>query len=148
MPEATIRFQSPASAPELRRLLSDPTFVASSIPQVIAVEKTGETTALWTVEIKLGPMVRKSVYRGELVEASDAGVRFRAQGPEATIEGALSFAPATPSGTEVGLTLSMKGNGALRSIVDAYLAKRVKEDAARFVHHLEERVGRAPPPAP
>jgi carbon monoxide dehydrogenase subunit G len=148
MPEATIRFHSPAPASELRRLLSDPTFVASSIPQVIAVERTGDTTALWTVEVKLGPMVKKSVYRGELVEASDAGVRFRAQGPEATIEGTLSFAPADPSGTDVGLTLRMQGNGALRVVVDAYLAKRVKTDAEKFVQSLEERVGRpeAPPP--
>ena len=58
MPEATIRFHTPAPATELRRLLSDPTFVASSIPQVVAVETTGATTALWTVEVKLGPMVK------------------------------------------------------------------------------------------
>ena len=36
----------------------------------------------------------------------------------------------------------MKGNGALRAVVDAYLAKRVKEDAATFVRNLEARVGR------
>lgn len=148
MPEATIRFRSPAAVSVLRRLLSDPTFVASSVPQVVAVEKTGETTALWTVAVKLGPMTRRSVYRGELLEASDAGVRFRAEGPEATIEGTISFAPAAPSGTEVGLTLSMKGNGALRSIVDAYLAKRVKEDAEKFVRSLEDKVGRPSSPAP
>jgi len=148
VPEATIRFRSPATVPELRRLLSDPAFVAAGIPQVVAVEKTGETTALWTVEVKVGPMTRKSVYRGELVEASDTAVRFRAQGPEATIEGAISFAPATPSGTEVGVTLSMKGNGVLRSIVDAYLGKRVKDDAEKFVQSLENRVGRPSPSAP
>ena len=148
MPEANVSFRSSASVGELRRLLSDPTFVASSIPQVVAVERTGETTALWTVEVKLGPMTKKSLYRGELLDATDAGVRFRAQGPEATIEGTLAFAPAVPSGTDVALTLSMKGNGALRSVVDAYLGRRVRDDAEKFVRALEERVGRPPAAAP
>jgi carbon monoxide dehydrogenase subunit G len=144
MPEAKLEFRAPASAAELRRLLSDPTFVASNVPQVVAVEPTGPTTANWTVEVKLGPIARKSLYRGELVEASDAGVRFRAQGPEATIEGSLSFAPAVPSGTLVGLTLSMKGVGALRAVIDAYLAKRVQGDAQQFAQNLARRLGAAP----
>jgi carbon monoxide dehydrogenase subunit G len=146
MPEATIRFRTPAVASDLRRLLSDPSFVAAGIPQVVAVEPTGPTTARWTVQIKLGPMTKKSVYLGELLEATDAGVRFRATGPEATIEGGLTFAPASPDGTEVALTLSMRGNGALRSVVDAYLAKRVKDDAAEFVQRLERRVRESAPP--
>ena len=147
MPEASLRFHSAVAAAELRRRLSDPTFVASNIPQVLAVEPTGPTTANWTVEVKLGPMVKKSLYRGELLEASDARVRFRADGPEATIEGALTFAPAEPAGTDVGLTLAMKGNGALRAVVDAYLAKRVKGDAEQFVANLERRLA-GPSPAP
>ena len=60
----------------------------------MGVQKTSETTALWTVQIKIGPMTRKSVYQGELLEATDGGVRFRATGPEATIEGSLAFVPA------------------------------------------------------
>jgi carbon monoxide dehydrogenase subunit G len=144
MPEATIRFLSPAGPSELRRILSDLSFVASNVPQVLSVEKTGETTALWTVQVKLGPMTRKSVYQGELLEANDARVRFRAQGPEATIEGTLSFTAATPSGTDVALTLSMKGNGPLRAVVDAYLGKRVREDAEKFAQGLANRVGGPP----
>ncbi len=147
MPEATLAFTSPAPASELRRLLSDPTFVAANIPQVLAVERTGPTTALWTVEVKLGPMARKSQYRGELLEASDTGVRFRAVGPEATIEGTLTFAPSGTSGTEVGLTLSMKGQGALRAVVDAYLAKRVRGDAEAFVRNLSAKLGGAAAPS-
>jgi carbon monoxide dehydrogenase subunit G len=140
MPEATLRFPIAADPPTLRRLLSDPAFLATTVPQVVGVEKTSETTALWTVQVKIGPMTRKSVYRGELLEGSDRGVRFRATGPEATIEGSVSFVP-TSGGTDVELRLSMTGNGPLRSVVDAYLGKRIREDAAQFAQSLRARVG-------
>ncbi len=68
------------------------------------MEKSSETTALWTVLIKIGPISRKSIYHGELLEATDDGVRFRATGPEATIEGSVSFVPAA-GGTDAELRL-------------------------------------------
>lgn len=144
MPEATIKFHTAADPSTLRRLLSDPAFVAGGIPQVVAVEKTSETTARWTVQIKLGPLTRKSQYDGELVEATESLVRFRATGPEATIDGSVGFSPRPTGGTDVDLTLSMKGGGPLKSVIDSYLAKRVREDAEQFARNLEARVGPAP----
>ena len=148
MPDATIRFTTRADVATLGRLLADPSFVAAGIPQVVAVETTGPTTALWTVEVKLGPITRKSLYRGELLESTPTGVRFRADGPEATIEGRVVFAPSATGGTEVEFTLSMKGLGPLHAVVDAYLAKRVRTDAEKFAKSLEERVGPAAPGTP
>jgi carbon monoxide dehydrogenase subunit G len=110
------------------------------------VEKTSETTALWTVQIKIGPITRKSVYRGELLEATEAGVRFRATGPEATIDGTVAFAPAGGA-TDVELRLAMKGSGPLGAVVDAYLGKRVRDDAEKFAESLRTRVGRRDPPS-
>ena len=144
VPEATLRFHAPADPATLRRLLSDPAFLAESVPQVVSVEATGATTALWTVLVKIGPISRKSVYRGELIEATDALVRFRATGPEATIEGAVTFAPAA-GGSDAEVRLVMQGTGPLRAVVDAYLAKRVREDVERFAKSLETRAG--PPPS-
>jgi carbon monoxide dehydrogenase subunit G len=141
MPEATIRFASRTPTARLARLLSDPTFVAGGIPQVVAVERTGETTALWTVEVKIGPISRKSVYRGELLGASESEVRFRAEGPEATIDGSVKLHPSATGGTDVEFTLAMKGLGPLRAVVDAYLAKRVRGDAERFAQSLDDRAG-------
>ena len=140
MPEATLRFHTLADPPTLRRLLSDPAFLAETVPQVVGVEKTSETTALWTVQIKIGPIARKSVYQGELLEATDAVVRFRATGPEATIEGSVGFTAAS-GGTDVELRLSMKGIGPLRAVVDSYLARRVRNDAEKFALSLGARVG-------
>jgi carbon monoxide dehydrogenase subunit G len=144
VPEATLRFHTEADPATLRRLLSDPAFLAESVPQVVGVQKTSETTALWTVQIKIGPMTRKSLYQGELLEATDNVVRFRATGPEATIEGSVSFALVS-GGTDVELRLSMKGSGPLRAVVDAYLGKRVREDAAKFAESLGNRVRGSPP---
>lgn len=144
MPEATVRFRTRADPLTLRKLLSDPTFVAGHIPQVVGVERTSETTARWTVLIALGPIRRKSVYEGELVEATDSSVTFRAVGPEATIEGRVSFVPKRSGGSDAELTLSMKGSGPLKAVVDAYLARRVREDAERFAQGLEARVKKSP----
>jgi carbon monoxide dehydrogenase subunit G len=140
VPAATIQFRVPAPVARLRTLLADPTFVASKIPQVIAVEKTSATTARWTVRIKIGPIARTSLYEGELVEQTDAGVRFRAKGPESVIEGHLEFRPDPPEGTGVTLTLTMTGLGPLRAVVDAYLSKRVKDDASQFATALSEHL--------
>jgi carbon monoxide dehydrogenase subunit G len=148
VPEATVTLRSAADPPSLRRLLADPTFVASSVPQVVSVERTSETTALWTVLIKLGPISKKSLYRGELLEATDALVRFRATGNEATIEGTVRLTPAAPAGTELALTLTMNGTGPLRSVVDAYLGKRVREDAEKFAAALDRAAGGPPAASP
>jgi carbon monoxide dehydrogenase subunit G len=146
-PEATVEFRAAATAAKLRELLADPSYVAGLIPQVVAVKPISPTTAQWTVLVKVGPISRKSEYSGELLEASDAGVRFRATGPEATIEGRLAFVPVAEDATEVRLTLTMTGQGALRAVVDAYLAKRVKPDADQFVRSLEARLTPAGAPS-
>lgn len=145
MPESTVRFRAPAAPEALHRSLSDPTFVAALIPQVVGVERTGERTAQWTVAIKLGPISRKSLYQGELLEGSEAGVRFRARGPEATIEGRLAFVAAPPDATDVTLTLTMTGTGALRAVIDSYLAKRVGPDAEEFARNLAAKLDATPP---
>jgi carbon monoxide dehydrogenase subunit G len=148
MPDATIRFASRAPPATLSRLLSDVTFVAAGIPQVIAVERTGEKTAVWTVEVKLGPITRRSAYQGELLGSSDSEVRFRATGPEATIEGSVRMMPTPSGGSDVDFTLSMKGVGPLRAVVDAYLAKRVRTDAEKFAKSLDDRVDGPAAPNP
>jgi len=144
MPSATLEFHSEADPATLRSRLADPLFVASLVPQVVAVDSTSPTTARWTVLVKLGPISRKSSYDGELLEATDSSVRFRANGPEATIEGTLGLRAGTPRGTEVTLTLTMSGQGPLRSVVDAYLAKRVKTDVEQFASSLERKLVPAP----
>jgi carbon monoxide dehydrogenase subunit G len=151
MPEATVRFTSRHPASVLAKCLSDTAFVAGGIPQVVAVERTGTTTATWTVEVRIGPISRKSAYRGELLGASDSEVRFRAEGPEAMIDGSVRMTPHASAGTDVEFTLSMKGLGALRSVVDAYLAKRVRGDAEKFAQGLDGRIDAvtsATPPSP
>lgn len=142
MPESSASFRSGAPPGRLRELLADPTFVASVMPEVVKVVKTGPTTALWTVRLTLGPLTRESQYQGELLSASDTEVRFRANGPEATVEGTVTLAPAG-DGTDVGVRLLAQGKGALRAIVDSVLARRLKDDVRRFSKSLEEKV-RAP----
>jgi carbon monoxide dehydrogenase subunit G len=139
MPSSTARVTVPLPPTRLGPLLRDLEFVASLLPQVTKVEKTGETTALWTVRLKIGPFSKSSVYRGELVRASETAVDFEAEGDEARIRGAISIAPAPPSGSEVQLTLEATGKGTLAAIVNSALARRLPEEVAEFTSQLQRR---------
>jgi carbon monoxide dehydrogenase subunit G len=141
MPNATATFVAKAPPERVRELVSDLDFVASAIPQVRAVEKTGPTTANWTVELQFGLVRRTMHFRGELVASAADSIRFRAEASEATVEGAIGLVPREAGReTEVRLRLEMRGAGPLRFIIDNYLAGRVRADAEAFARVLETRL--------
>lgn len=140
MAEATVTFRSAADPARLQRTVSDPGTVASLMPEVTKVEPTGPTTARWTVRLQIGPLRRESVYEGELLESTATGVRFRATGPEAVVEGRVEFAAADSGGTDVRVVLTTSGRGPLKPVVDAALARRVKDDVRRFATALEAKL--------
>jgi carbon monoxide dehydrogenase subunit G len=141
VPNAEAAFVAPAPIERVRELLSDLDFVASAIPQVRSVEKTGPDSANWTVELRFGMVKRTMVFRGDVYERTPDAMRFRATSSEATVEGAIRLAPRDDGrSTDVTVSLSMRGEGPLRFIIDNYLASRVRGDADAFAHALERRV--------
>jgi carbon monoxide dehydrogenase subunit G len=141
MPSATISFLLPAAPDRIVGLLKDPKFLASNIPQVVGVDVRTTTTATWLVEIKIGPLLRRTEFQGELLEASDQRVRFAARGPEATIAGQIDLVPQDGQSTELTLRLEMSGAGPLRPIIDGYLKRRVQGDAEAFAQSLIRQLG-------
>jgi carbon monoxide dehydrogenase subunit G len=148
MPTATITFPLPAAPERIVELLQDPKFLASNIPQVVGVQPRSATTATWLVEIKLGPLTRRTEFQGELVEASERRIRFSARGADATIEGQIDLVPQGPHTTALTLRLDMSGAGPLRVVIDGYLKRRVQGDAEAFARSLTKHLSESAPPPP
>jgi carbon monoxide dehydrogenase subunit G len=146
MPTSTITFTLPASPTRIVDLLKDPKFLASNIPQVVGVEPKTATTATWLVEVKLGPLTRRTEFQGELLEATDRRVRFAARGADATIEGQIDLAPQSAGATSLTLRLDMTGAGPLRVVIDGYLKRRVQADAEAFARSLTRHLSESPVP--
>ncbi|MFZ1022712.1 MAG: SRPBCC family protein [Thermoplasmata archaeon] len=146
MPTATITFNLPAAPSRIVDLLKDPKFLASNIPQVVGVEPRSATTATWLVEIKLGPLTRRTEFQGELLDATESRVRFAARGADATIEGQIDLAPQDFQTTALTLRLDMTGAGPLRVVIDGYLKRRVQGDAEAFASSLTKHLAESPPP--
>ena len=140
MPAATTSFRVPADAARIASVLKDLDFLSRAVPNVVRVEPIDATTAIWTVNIKLGPLNRKSVFTGTLLEATDRTFHFRATGSDATIDGVLDLTPLSPSETEVAVSLTMNGAGPLRVVIDNYLGRRIHDDANGFARALQERL--------
>ncbi len=148
MPTATIPFTLPAAPDRIVAMLKDPRFLASNIPQVVGVEPKSPTTATWLVEIKIGPLTRRSEFQGELLEASDSRIRFAARGADAVIEGQIDLAPHGERSTAVTLRLKMTGAGPLRVVIDGYLKRRVQGDAEAFAASLTKHLSSEGPASP
>ncbi|MGA7923528.1 MAG: SRPBCC family protein [Thermoplasmata archaeon] len=146
MPSASETFSCDATPQQLLERLRDIDFIASLVPEVTKVEHVDERVAQWTVRVKLGFLVRHSVYRGELLRADASGVEFEATGAEARIHGILSFRPRTSATTEVTMTLEMTGQGALATIVNNAAQRRLPEDVHRFGASLCSKMTSLPSP--
>ncbi|MFZ0892523.1 MAG: SRPBCC family protein [Thermoplasmata archaeon] len=148
MPTSTITFTLPAAPSRIVDLLKDPRFLASNIPQVVGVVPKTATTATWLVEIRLGPLTRRTEFQGELLEATESRVRFAARGADATIEGQIDLVPQSTETTALTLKLDMMGAGPLRVVIDGYLKRRVQGDAEAFASSLTKHLSEPPPPPP
>ncbi len=145
MPSASQTFTCNESAERLAERLRDIDFIASLVPEVAKVERIDDRTAQWTVRLKLGFLVRHSVYRGELLRADANGIEFQAAGAEARIHGIVVFHASTFTSTEVVVTLEMAGQGPMAAIINNAATRRLPEDVRRFVESLRSKVD-APPP--
>jgi carbon monoxide dehydrogenase subunit G len=147
MPVARTTVSVPVEQSRVAAFLRDLNGLASLLPQVKKVEAVNETSALWTIDLQLGPIHRTSVYRGELVRADDTRIEFKAQGKEAEIRGAIQLTPADGGRTTVAIELEATGVGNLRAIIDNVLARRLPEDLQGFAALMVGHFSRSLPSA-
>ncbi|MCI4319641.1 MAG: hypothetical protein L3K23_05885 [Thermoplasmata archaeon] len=140
MPSAHATIVCPGSAHELAGLLRDLDFLAGAIPHVQGVQKVSETVANWTVTTKIGFVSRTSVFRGEVLPGDERTVRFRAVAPEATVEGSVELVPRAPEETELKVLLEMRGQGALRAIIDNLVERQLPQDVQSFAAAIRRQL--------
>ncbi len=140
MPNVTSTLNAPGSVAQVFQVLTDPDFLAATIPGVISMQNLSPTEAVWKVEVKQGLIRRELTFQVEHSPTPPEKVAFVAVAKEVRIEGVLQLHPKDASHTEVGLTLSYEGQGPLRYVINNLVAKSMKEYPAAFESKLIARL--------
>ncbi|MFZ0829706.1 MAG: SRPBCC family protein [Thermoplasmata archaeon] len=144
MPNVTATLNAPGSVAQVFQVLTDPNFLAATIPGVISMENVSPTKAVWKVEVKQGLIRRELTFDVDHAPTPPEKVTFVAVAKEVRIEGSLQLHAKDAAHTEVGLNLSYEGQGPLRYIINNLVAKSMKEYPSDFETKLTARLT-APP---
>lgn len=137
----TATLNAPGSVAQVFEVLTDPKFLAATIPGVLSMETLSPTQATWKVEVKQGMIRRELTFAVEHTPTPPEKVTFVAVAKEVRIEGALQLRAKDETHTEVALDLRYEGQGALRYIINNLVAKSLKEYPAEFESKLSARLG-------
>ena len=140
MPTVTATLNAPGSVAQVFQVLTDPNFLAATIPGVISMENVSPTKAVWKVEVKQGLIRRELTFDVEHAPTPPEKVTFVAVAKEVRIEGSLQLHAKDAAHTEVALNLSYEGQGPLRYIINNLVAKSMKEYPADFESKLTARL--------
>jgi carbon monoxide dehydrogenase subunit G len=140
VPSVNATLNAPASGERVFQVLTDPNFLAATIPGVISMQNVSPTKAIWKVEVKQGLIRRELTFDVEHTPTPPEKVTFVAVAKEVRIEGSLQLHAKDPTHTEVALNLTYEGQGALRYIINNLVAKSMKEYPADFEAKLTARL--------
>jgi carbon monoxide dehydrogenase subunit G len=140
MPTVTAILNAAGGADRVFQVLTDPNFLAATIPGVISMQNVSPTKAIWKVEVKQGLIRRELTFDVEHTPTPPEKVTFVAVAKEVKIEGALQLHSKDPDHTEVALNLSYEGQGPLRYVINNLVAKSMKEYPADFESKLAARL--------
>ncbi len=140
MPNVTATLNAPGSLAQVFQVLTDPDFLAATIPGVISMQNVSPTQSIWKVEVKQGLIHRELTFEVTHTPTPPEKVAFVAVAKEVRIEGTLQLHATDASHTEVGLNLSYEGQGPLRYIINNLVAKSMKEYPADFESKLTARL--------
>jgi carbon monoxide dehydrogenase subunit G len=145
MPNVTATLNAPGSVARVFQVLTDPDFLATTIPGVISMQNTSPTRAVWKVEVKQGLIHRELTFEVEHTPTPPEKVAFVAVAKEVRIEGSIQLHEKDTAHTEVALDLRYDGQGPLRYVINNLVAKSMKEYPADFESKLTARLGDPPP---
>ncbi len=136
---------APAGGTQVFQVLTDPDFLAATIPGVISMQNLSPTKAIWKVEVKQGLIRRELTFDVEHVATPPEKVTFTAVAKEVWISGSMQVLPQDPSHTRVELHLTYDGQGPLRYVINNLVAKSMQEYPADFEAKLKARLSGTPP---
>jgi carbon monoxide dehydrogenase subunit G len=140
MPNVTATLNAPGTVAQVFQVLTDPNFLAATIPGVISMQNVSPTQAVWKVEVKQGLIRRELTFNVEHAPTPPEKVTFVAVAKEVRIEGSMQLHAKDPTHTEVALDLRYEGQGALRYIINNLVAKSMKEYPTDFESKLTARL--------
>jgi carbon monoxide dehydrogenase subunit G len=144
MPNVAATLSAPGSVAQVYQVLTDPDFLAATIPGVISMQNLSPTKAIWKVEVKQGLIHRELTFDVEHSPTPPEKVSFVAVAKEVRIEGSMQLHAKDPTHTEVALDLRYEGQGALRYIINNLVAKSMKEYPTDFESKLAARLNTPP----
>ncbi|MGC2288507.1 MAG: SRPBCC family protein [Thermoplasmata archaeon] len=142
MPTVAATLNAAGSVAQVFQVLTDPDFLAATIPGVLSMQNLSATKAVWKVEVKQGLIRRELTFDVEHTPTPPEKVAFAAVAKEVRIEGTLQLHAKDGSHTEVALNLSYEGQGPLRYVINNLVAKSMKEYPAEFESKLTARLTR------
>jgi carbon monoxide dehydrogenase subunit G len=145
MPNVTATLEAPGSVDQVFRVLTDPDFLAATIPGVISMENLSPTQAVWKVEVKQGLIHRELTFEVQHTPTPPEKVAFVAVAKEVRIDGSIQLHAKDPLHTQVALDLRYEGLGPLRYVINNLVAKSMKEYPAEFASKLAARLSSLAP---
>jgi carbon monoxide dehydrogenase subunit G len=140
MPSVTATLNAPGSVAQAFQVLTDPDFLAATIPGVISMQNLSPTTAVWKVEVKQGMIHRELTFQVEHTSTPPEKVAFVAVAKEVRIEGTMQLHAKDDTHSELALDLQYEGQGPLRYVINNLVAKSMKEYPAEFESKLSARL--------
>ena len=141
MPEREAKFTVNASPLEAWRFIRDFESLCTCIPGVERIRLVDDRTAELTVKEKVG-VVPLIVNLTAHIDSEEPPHRLHATAKAEHLTMEIEVAlQATGSGTELLGLIKVKGEGALKPIVDRLFEKRATERAAQFADCLAKRFG-------
>lgn len=140
MPNVAATLSAPGSVSQVYQVLTDPDFLAATIPGVISMQNLSPTKAIWKVEVKQGLLRRELTFDVEHTPAPPEKVSFVAVAKEVRIDGSMQLHAKDSTHTEVALDVRYEGQGALRYIINNLVAKSMQEYPADFESKLAARL--------
>jgi carbon monoxide dehydrogenase subunit G len=140
MPNVNATLNVPGSVGQVFQVLTDPAFLAATIPGVLSMQSVSPTQAIWKVEVRQGLIRRELTFDVTHTPTPPGQVTFVAVAKEVRIEGALRLQATDPAHTAVTLILSYEGQGPLKYIINNLVAKSMREYPAEFEAKLTARL--------
>lgn len=151
MPTVNATLTAPGTVEQVFQVLTDPSFLAATIPGVRSMQSVSPTQAVWKVEVRQGLLRRELTFDVTHTPVPPHQVSFVAVAKEVRIEGTLRLNAEGAGRTAVVLALTYEGQGPLRYIINNLVAKSMQDYPADFEGQLAGRLAAGPgdrPPAP
>jgi carbon monoxide dehydrogenase subunit G len=139
MPSTSVTFEVTSPPERVFGFSNDLPSLGSLIPDVTQVDVVDDTTAVWTLVVKIG-FVKRTIKMRTTITQLDAPrhASFLGTSDEMDLTGSVDLTSLPAGGTSVACALDAHGKGSLGRIIDGVLAERLAKEAAGLAENLQQ----------